>query len=372
VQLRKRYHPGGGFSWQLDYGKVDGKRKMVSFGEDKQKAERALAKAQAAVVSHGQLGLSASPMEMAEFLTLKERLRAAGATITEAVEFYVKHGTLVKSPVLVPELVQSFIWSREEAGRSQRTLETYRCTLKSLGRALPLTMAHHVSRADLEVWLNGQGWEPRTINGALGHVRSLFAWARRMGHVGMDPSEGIEHKSQVNEEIEALSLSECARLLKRAMQEPRMMPYVALGLFTGMRRAELERLRWEQVEWSEQTVIVQAKKVKTRQRRVVDVPDVAVAWIEAAGWTKEKRVAKGRVAPSNLKEMWPVFWKAAGFERWPNNGLRHTFASMHYAAYQDEAKLQAMMGHRSAAMLHQHYRALKTKKEAKKFWSLKP
>jgi integrase len=200
----------------------------------------------------------------------------------------------------------------------------------------------------------------------------MFAWARRMGHVAMDPSEGIEHKSQVNEEIEALDVGHCELLLKRAMLEPRMMPYVALGLFTGMRRAELERLRWEQVEWSEQTVIVQAKKVKTRQRRVVDVPDIAVAWIEAAGWTKERRVSKGRVAPSNLKELWPEFWKAAGFERWPNNGLRHTFASMHYAAYQDEAKLQAMMGHRSAAMLHQHYRALKTRREAERFWALAP
>ena len=149
MQLRKRHHPGGGFSWQLDYGKVDGKRKMVSFGEDKSAAERALAKAQAAVVSHGQLGLSASPMEMAEFLTLKERLRSAGATITEAVEFFMRHGSLVKSQVLMPELVESFIWSRVEAGRSQRTLETYRCTLKALGRALPLTMAHQVSRAEL-------------------------------------------------------------------------------------------------------------------------------------------------------------------------------------------------------------------------------
>jgi hypothetical protein len=30
------------------------------------------------------------------------------------------------------------------------------------------------------------------------------------------------------------------------------------------------------------------------------------------------------------------------------------------------------MGHESARMLHQHYRALKSKTEAAKFWKLKP
>jgi hypothetical protein len=45
---------------------------------------------------------------------------------------------------------------------------------------------------------------------------------------------------------------------------------------------------------------------------------------------------------------------------------------MHYAMWQDEAKLQAQMGHESAKMLHQHYRALKTRKEAERFWALSP
>jgi integrase len=45
---------------------------------------------------------------------------------------------------------------------------------------------------------------------------------------------------------------------------------------------------------------------------------------------------------------------------------------MHYAMHQDEAKLQAQMGHESAAMLHRHYRALKTRKEAERFWALRP
>lgn len=345
---------------------------MVSFGEDKHAAERALAKAQAAVVSHGQLGLSASPHEMAEFLTLKERLRKAGASISEAVDFFMKHGTLVKLPLLVSEMVESFIWAKDEAGKSRRTLETYRGTLRSLARSWPLTLAHELTAAQVQAWLSGQAWSGRTQNGALGHFRSLYAWGREtaQGHVAIDPSVGIKIKAESGEEIGTLTVEQCHRMLQQAVKEPRMMPYVVLGMFGGLRRAEIERMTWDVINLDERTVIVGAKISKTRQRRVVDLTESAVAWIKAAGDGVKGKTE--RVAPANLKEKWPEFWPKCGLALWPNNGLRHTFASMHYALHQDEAKLQAQMGHESANMLHQHYRALKTRKEAERFWGLKP
>lgn len=352
---------------------VEGKRKMVSFGEDRGAAERALTKARGAVVSHGQLGLSASPMEMAEFLTLKERLRAAGASIAEAVEFFMRHGTLVKRPVLVREMVEDFIWAKVEAGKSKRTLETYRGTLRSLGRAFPLRMAHELTAEEVLAWLGGQGWSLRTRAGALGHFRSLYAWGREaaQGCVALDPSVGIVIKAEAGEEIGTLTVEQCERMLRAALLEPRMMPVVVLGMFGGLRRAEMERLTWDAVDLEERTVVVGARISKTRQRRVVDLTENAVAWLRAAEEAEETRRG-GRVVPSNLKERWPVFWPKAGLLVWPNNGLRHTFASMHYAMFQDEAKLQAQMGHESATMLHRHYRALKTRREAERFWALTP
>lgn len=96
-----------------------------------------------------------------------------------------------------------------------------------------------------------------------------------------------------------------------------------------------------------------------------------MAWITAAGWTVEM-MQNGPVVPSNLKDLWPRFWKLAGLSQWPHNGLRHTFASMHYAMHQDESALQAILGQRSRDVLHSNYRALKTKREAERFWKLLP
>jgi len=60
--------------------------------------------------------------------------------------------------------------------------------------------------------------------------------------------------------------------------------------------------------------------------------------------------------------------------------LRHTFATMHYAMFQNRAQLQAIMGHSGAEnTLFQPYRAVLTVggetvtgKMAAEFWALTP
>lgn len=368
MKLRRRTNKGGSISWQLDYGIVDGERKRVSF-DDLAEAEKALATAKEAKKKLGALGVTASPVEMAEFLAVKERLRESGTSILEATEFFMRQGLKVTKPVKVPALVEDFIWSRIELGRDARTIQTYRHVLRSLARCFPLKLAHDLTRDDIKAWRRSQGWSATTQNKAVGHVRGLYKWAISEKHAANDPCEGLEQVTVMPEEIEVLSLKACEALLMTALKVPRFMPFLCLGLFRGMRRAEMERLRFE--ELNEGTVIAAARKVKTRRRRVIEIPEIAKQWMTAAGWTSEM-MTTGPVAPANLKEMWPRFWKLAGLPAWPHNGLRHTFASMHYAMFSDETALQAILGQQSADVLHTNYRALKTKREAEKFWELMP
>lgn len=349
---------------------MDGERKRVSF-DDQAEALRALAAAKEAKKKLGALGVTASPLEMAEFLAVKERLRESGTSILEAVEFFMNHGLKVTKPILVPALVEDFIWSRIELGRDARTIQTYRHVLRSLARCFPLRNAHDLTRDDIKAWRRSQGWSATTQNKAVGHVRGLYKWAIAEKHAANYPCEGLEDVTVIAEEIEVLTLKACEALLMTALKVPRFMPFLVLGLFRGMRRSEIQRLRFEELNLESGDVIAAARKVKTRRRRVVEMTPQMRAWIAAAGWTAEM-MQSGPVAPANLKEMWPKFWKLAGLAKWPHNGLRHTFASMHYAMWSDEAALQAILGQRSAEVLHTNYRALKTKKEAEKFWALLP
>lgn len=364
--------PSGRIVWQLDYGVVDGKRKMRSFATEPE-AQKALDKAQVAVRRLGEMGLTASPVEMADFLSLQSRVQSVGATLHQAVEFFMQHGAKLTRPALLSAVVEDFVWSRQEANRSVRTVQTYRATLRSLVRVYPLLSAHELTRDHVEKWLGRSGWQAKTRNTALGHVRSLYSWACRRGHATHDPCDGVELLRLDREEIHTLSPEQARRLLQEAVKQPRLMPYVALGMFCGVRRAELERMRWAEVSVAQRTVIVLGKNAKTRARRVIDLPEAAVAWLTAAGYGEAgARPAAKRVAPANLKRLWKAFWPHAGLPRWPSNALRHTFASMHHAHHRDEAKLQALMGHESAEVLHQNYRALRPPAEAAEFWALRP
>ena len=56
---------------------------------------------------------------------------------------------------------------------------------------------------------------------------------------------------------------------------------------------------------------------------------------------------------------------------WPQNGLRHSFASYHYAKYRNENETAALMGN-SPQMVFAHYRELVRPAQAEAFFGLLP
>jgi len=64
---------------------------------------------------------------------------------------------------------------------------------------------------------------------------------------------------------------------------------------------------------------------------------------------------------------------AAGIIEWPNDVLRHTFATNHAAAFKNLNETARQMGHIGGlVVLCKHYVAYVPEKEAKKFWALTP
>ena len=69
------------------------------------------------------------------------------------------------------------------------------------------------------------------------------------------------------------------------------------------------------------------------------------------------------------------FHEGAGKRRnrdWPNNALRHSFASYHLADTQDAAKTALQLGHAESRTLFAHYRELVRPKDTKAFWKIFP
>lgn len=384
VKIRPRKYASGKVAWQVDLGEVEGKRVQRSYPTEA-KAKKAVEAAENAHARHGAMASSMTGKEMAEIVLARERLLITGATISQAVDFYLKHATAMTKPRRLEELVDAFRDAKEAAGCSARYYRQLGVSLGALAKHLPGAMAHEVTREDVEGWLRSGTWSARTRNGYVGDVRAMFAWALKAGHVRLNPAAEIGRMKTVDGEIGTLTVDQCEQLLSAALQKPNMMGFVVLGMFGGLRPAEIARLDWGAVDLGAGTVIVAGSQAKTRRRRVVDLCPNAVAWIKASKVTR-----KGAICGKWWDARWRLFRHSLGWAvgvgekrvrrvevkpvhgEWPHNALRHTYASMHYAFHQNEAALQVQMGHESAAMLHRHYRALKTRAEAAKFWALTP
>lgn len=382
--VRKRTYASGRVAWQVDFGIVEGKRVQKAYPSEA-KAKKAMESAEDARTRHGAMASSMTGKEMAEIVLARERLLEVGASITQAADFYLKHARTMTKPLKLKELVERFRDAKDEAGCSTRYYRQLGVSLGAVVKHMPDAMAHEVTRENVESWLRTGSWAARTRNGYVGDVRALFSWAVKVGHARLNPALEIDRMKTAEGEIGALMVEQCRQLLEASLPKPDMMGFVVLGLFGGLRPAEIARLDWSAVDLDAGTVIVAGSQAKTRRRRVVDLCPNAIAWIKAA-----KVSRRGAICGKWWDARWRLFRHSLGWAvgvgekrvsraavkpvhgEWPHNALRHTYASMHYAFHQNESALQVQMGHESAAMLHRHYRALKTKAEAAKFWSLRP
>ena len=80
----------------------------------------------------------------------------------------------------------------------------------------------------------------------------------------------------------------------------------------------------------------------------------------------------GAVVPANWRKKLDPIRKAAGLTRWPNNGLRHSFASYRLAAIYDAPRVATELGHTSPQMLYGVYRELVLPEEAQRYWNIIP
>ena len=147
---------------------------------------------------------------------------------------------------------------------------------------------------------------------------------------------------------------------------PDIIPALAIGLFAGLRQAEIERLDWNEVDLGRSFIEVTAEKAKTKKRRLVKIEPNLAAWL-----TPFVRKA-GSVMPPNYRHKLEPTWKKAGLEAWPDNGLRHSYASYHLAHFKDASRLALELGHGTTQMLFAHYRELVRPEDAERYWNIKP
>lgn len=389
MKVRKRRYASGKKGWQLDCGIINGRRVQIAF-ETKDAAEDEMMRRKEKLRESGHQAFTLTDAERVTFAALRDRLLQHGASMTEAVEFYLKHARPVKEPVKLDELITRCRAAKLEEGLSDRYLKQLKSSTETFAKAgHGEKLAHEITSENVLAWLRANQWEPKTWNNYRTDLRTLFQWGIEQKYLSMNPCDEVPRKKIADGEIAFMAVDDVERFLNRAaMVKPGALrrdergvwieqdltqvdfrdclAAAVLGMFCGLRpERELGEMTWDAVR--EDVVWVRGHTAKSRARRVVDLPENARAWLALCP------PREGKILPPNFTRKWKALRQAVKlFDSWPHDAMRHTFATMWLAEHGDEKRLQLLMGHVSAELIYKHYRGQTTPAAARRFWGLKP
>jgi integrase len=334
------------------------------FFKDKVEAETFMQFAKVQQENHGTAALSIPDALRVEAIECCELLQPFGVTLRDAAKFYAAHLKAVTGSRKVKDVVADLLAARSADGMSPRYLGDLRVRLGRFALSFGEEMIAGISAFRIDEWLRGLGVGAVTRNTFRRRLAVLFNFAKRRGYVTENPIADVERAKERETEIEILSVSQVARLLESASSD--MLPFWAIGAFAGLRRAEIERLTWSEIDFDADVIEVKASKSKTASRRLVTIQPNLRAWLALY------RTRIGRVCPVNLKRKLNDDRERAELRSgWPQNALRHSFGSYHLAQFNDAAKLALEMGN-SPATIFRHYRQLVKPKQAERYWKIAP
>ncbi len=277
------------------------------------------------------------------------------------------------------DVLPRFLKEKREDRRTDRTIGNLRSRVGILGRYLDGVPVRQIRSVHLSNCLRGRRVARVTKANDVRAWSSFFGWiVRRYPRlVKKNLTKGVEMPPMLNDEEapKILSAMEVAALLSAAARykKGKLVPYVVLCVFCGLRPSEAARVRAEHVHLDERELVLNFTKV--RSRRVVEIPPVAVKWLRrylVEGMSIcGKNWRKDFLAVRKLAGFGKVAEESAGLLPWVADVMRHTAISHRLTSTRDE-QATALWAGTSPAVIHRRYKGLIYGKEVGALWRLTP
>ncbi len=263
-------------------------------------------------------------------------------------------------------------------------------------KPIGLLSARDIQRALDKAWGNA----PTSWNTMLTHLCALFNYAVRKSIIAANPLTAIDRKHVEEKEILPLAPATLRALLlacrpptaeelamgsatppsarqELAMDTSALAPYIAIAAFAGIRPTEATRLKWGDINLEDGCISVRRTASKTGGTRHVDIHPTLHAWL--------RPLRPGAQPPgelifrpgSPLIRRLRAIRRRAGFgasNPWPEDALRHSYASYYLKDGGSLERLQLNMGHASSALIYARYCNMRglTRGMAREWWSMTP
>jgi integrase len=205
--------------------------------------------------------------------------------------------------------------------------------------------------------------EPRSlasVNRELEQLRAIFNFAHREGWIRLNPFQaGRALISKADEDVREriLSEEEETRLLA-ACVGPRahLQAIIICALDTGMRRGEIFRLKWSDVDRQEGIISIRKKTTKTGKARVCGITPRLLAALELQ-WQMSDQQENSLVfgIASTIKRAWASACHVAEIAGLQFRDLRATANTRMEMANIPESIRMKILGHSQSSTHYRHY-----------------
>jgi integrase len=202
--------------------------------------------------------------------------------------------------------------------------------------------------------LQVSGTNLTTCNRYLAALKATYSMAIRNRKADRNPVKEVRLQKENNKRVRWLTPEEETRLFEVLPKEWHSLVLVALH--TGLRRGELLRLKWADLNFQQRLLTVQESKAgEPRQVPMNDV--VCEALREILRRLDNPYVFPGRVKGLHLTDLpkeWGTWVIKAGLDDFRWHDLRHTFASRLVMAGVDLYTVKKLLGHHDLTMTERY------------------
>jgi len=361
--LPYRHHPK--FKFVVDLRAFGKGRK---FFKTRAEAEAEALRQRTLLEHHSREAVGLSQREMSEIIAARSKLAEYGKTLRDAATFLVDHlERVLRCKITVTQLANEVLEAKRKDGLSTRYIKMLNLYFKRFAQDFGNRLIADITVEELDTWLRNLPFSPKTRADYRANIGVLFSHAAARRMIDSNPIEFTARPKLIDKAPEIFKVDELHSLLQTAAKlEPDVLPMLAIGAFAGLRDAEIGRLHWGEVDLARDHIEVTAAKAKSARRRIVPIQPNLAAWLRTYS------NMSGNVVPLGERSKLERVRKAATLARWPQNGLRHSFASYRLAAIHDAPRVSAELGHTSPQMLYSTYRELVHPEEAVRYWKIGP
>jgi integrase len=334
----------------------------------------------------------------AETAACLEKLRPFGKTITDAVNFYVTHlQTESKLEVsrTLEACLQDFVAEKvrlaERGDLRAISIQTTKSRAKRLAESLGSIPIQGIGSKHLSEFLANLPFSQVTKIHYRAFLSEFMSYALEREWIERNPLSSwgkTKRRKNLIREVQILSVAEVRKLLDVARNDEKahiFIPYLALGLFLGLRPTEARLLNWSDIDLDHGSIEIKGSTSKVKSTRHIQINSTALAWLRAFKQSDAKIIVplndyEYRVSWDRIKNLagWKVWEPNKAIEGdqialkdWPEDCLRHCYASYWLPIHNDRPRLAEHMG-TSTNVIQIYYRKSLAANTASAYWDILP